>query len=105
MSEWTQEKKQRIANALTRVGANQPCHRCGNNRFSLLDGFFNLPLVPTLGDWVLGGPTVPAVVVACTRCGYLSYHALGVLGLLQEFAPPGTTVGTTPEAAAEGVKR
>jgi len=31
---------------------------------------------------VIGGPSVPSVVTACNRCGYLSQHTLGTLGLL-----------------------
>ena len=30
----------------------------------------------------IGGPSIPSIITACSRCGYLSQHALGVLGLL-----------------------
>jgi hypothetical protein len=29
-----------------------------------------------------GGQTVPAAAIVCNRCGFLSQHALGALGLL-----------------------
>jgi hypothetical protein len=30
---------------------------------------------------------VPSVTVACTRCGYLTFHAMGALGLLPKDQP------------------
>lgn len=71
-----------ILAALERVGAKAPCPRCGNGQFTLLEGYFNQTVQNELAGMVLGGPSVPSVVVVCTRCGYLSQHALGVLGLL-----------------------
>ena len=83
MKEITQEQKRRIINALENVGALRPCPRCGNNNFTLLDGYFNQSIQTELGGTViLGGPSVPSVVVVCTKCGYISQHAAGVLGLL-----------------------
>jgi hypothetical protein len=82
MSEISAEQKQRIIEALNKAGARLPCPRCGNNNFTLLDGYFNQTVQTELGGLVLGGPSVPSVVVVCARCGYLSQHALGALNLL-----------------------
>ncbi len=82
MPEWTQEQKDKIIKALMERGARAPCPRCGNQSFTLLDGLFNQPLQTELGNIVLGGPSIPSVVVVCTRCGFISQHALGVLGML-----------------------
>jgi len=82
MSEVPPEQKKRIVEALEKAGARMPCPRCGNTSFSLLDGYFNQPVQTELGGLVLGGPSVPSVVVVCSKCGYLSQHALGTLGLL-----------------------
>jgi hypothetical protein len=69
--------------ALERVGARNPCPRCSNSQFMLLPGYFNQTIQPELaGGLVIGGPSLPTVVLICSRCGYLSQHALGVLGLL-----------------------
>jgi ribosomal protein L37E len=75
-------KKQEIIKALEERGAKLPCPRCGNQSFTLIDGYFNQTIQTDLKGMVLGGPSVPSVVVVCNRCGYLSQHALGVLGLL-----------------------
>ena len=82
MQELPQEQKQRIIKALKDRGAKLPCPRCGNDSFTLLNGYFNQTIQTELKGMVIGGPSIPSVVVACNRCGYLSQHALGVLGLL-----------------------
>jgi len=79
----SERDKQEIIKALEERGATRPCPRCGNNNFTLLDGYFNQTIQTELKGMVLGGPSVPSVVVACNRCGYLSQHVMGVLGLLQ----------------------
>ena len=82
MPEWSQEQKESIAKTLAEAGAELPCPRCGNPSFRLLDGFFSQPIQPELGNIVLGGPSIPSVLTVCTRCGFISQHAVGALGLL-----------------------
>jgi ribosomal protein S27AE len=77
------EERNKIITKLQEVGAQLPCPRCGNLAFSLLDGYFVDPIQQSVVDIVIGtGPSVPSVVVACTKCGFLAQHALGSLGLL-----------------------
>jgi ribosomal protein L37E len=82
MAESTQDQKDAIIKALSERGANLPCPRCGNNAFTLLDGYFNQIIQDEPKGIVLSGRTIPSIIIACKRCGYLSQHALGVLGLL-----------------------
>ncbi|MGD1120249.1 MAG: hypothetical protein ABR886_12345 [Dehalococcoidales bacterium] len=82
MPDTIQDQKDQIIKALSERGANLPCPRCGNNAFTLLDGYFNQIIQEEPQGIVLSGRTIPSVVVACKRCGYLSQHAAGVLGLL-----------------------
>jgi hypothetical protein len=82
MEKLTETEKQRIISVLRERNANLPCPRCGNNNFTLLDGYFNQTIQNEFRGIVIGGPSVPSVVIACNRCGFLSQHALGVLGLL-----------------------
>lgn len=79
------EKKQEIAKILQDKGALRPCPRCTNQKFTLLDGYFNQSIQQELTGMLIGGPAVPSVVLVCNNCGYMSQHALGVLGLM----PPG----------------
>lgn len=84
MQEPNQEQKDKIIKALADRGANLPCPRCGNDDFTLLDGYFNQIIQAEPRGIVLAGRTIPSIVVACKRCGYLSQHAVGVLGLLSK---------------------
>jgi len=82
MEELTEERKQKIIQALKERGVDRPCPRCGNANFTLVDGYFNQVLQTDLAQITLAGPTVPSIAVVCTRCGFISQHALGTLGLL-----------------------
>jgi len=80
-----QQTKEKIAEKIKEKEALKPCERCGQQNFSVLDGFVNVPLAQEIsGGIVIGGPQVPCAVIACTNCGNLSYHALGALGLFNE---------------------
>ena len=79
------DREAEIIAKLQEKGANLPCPRCGQTSFTLLDSYLNLIVQNELsGGLVIGGPTVPSAVTACNNCGYLSVHALGVLGLLEK---------------------
>ena len=84
MVQLSEEQKQNIIKKLQDRGAVLPCPRCGNQSFTLLDGYFSDSLQIKMGVMVLGGPTVPSVVTACQRCGFMAQHALGSLGLLPQ---------------------
>jgi ribosomal protein S27AE len=82
MFEWSEEQRNGIVRALQERDAKLPCPRCGNNKFTLMDGLFNQPVQSKPGDIVLGGRAIPSIIIVCTRCGFMSQHALGALGLL-----------------------
>lgn len=82
-------QKKKVLEALDEAGVNLPCPRCGNGQFSLVDGYFNHPIQTSLGGLVIGGPSVPSVVVVCNQCGFISQHALGALNLLPKQPEPG----------------
>jgi len=87
MQDSTQDQKDKIIKVLTERGANLPCPRCGTKAFTLLDGYFNQIIQEEPKGIVLGGRTIPSIIIACKHCGYLSQHALGVLGLLPKEEP------------------
>lgn len=83
MENMTADQKSNIVKILSERGANRPCPRCNNNNFTLLEGYFNQSIQPTINAGImLGGPSIPSIVVICNNCGYISQHALGILGLL-----------------------
>ena len=82
------DEKQKITETLKKRGAKLPCPRCKNRNFAILDGYFNQSIqksIPvSITDITNEGPFISSVVIVCTRCGYLSQHALATLGLLTE---------------------
>ena len=78
------EERDKIIQLLLDKGAILPCPRCGNKSFSLVDGYFNQTLQQEVKGLVLGGPSIPSIVTACNKCGFISQHALGALGLLPQ---------------------
>jgi hypothetical protein len=86
MQQLNDDEKKKITETLKNRGAKLPCQRCKNRNFAILDGYFNQPIQKSIAvsitDITNQGPFISSVVVVCTRCGYLSQHALSVLGLL-----------------------
>lgn len=79
----SKSKQEEIIKILEERGATRPCPRCDHKNFSILDGYFNHSVQTSIEDgMVLGGQSVPIVVIICKNCGYLSQHAVGALGLL-----------------------
>lgn len=82
----SEEQAEKILAALDNKGVNKTCPMCGNEEFTLIDGFtyHRLNQDPISGDLKIGGPFIPTIGVICTNCGFLSEHAIGTLGLLEE---------------------
>jgi hypothetical protein len=82
----TKEKKFDRQNYITQFqqkGVIKPCSRCGHQLFSILDGYTFFPINETTGT-ILGGPTIPAILVVCNKCGAITPHALGVFENLND---------------------
>ena len=59
------------------------CPYCGGNHFTSTDKFASILIGDDLGS-VNIGPSIPAGMVICEKCGHIEFFALGVLGLLNE---------------------
>lgn len=71
-----EEYKQQILDSLNSRGASLGL----NEPVTLVDGFFNFPLQKEMtGDLVIGGPTLPAVLLVGQNSGRLYFFALKVL--------------------------
>jgi len=83
--------RDKIAKKLSEKGATRPCHRCGQNSFTVLEGFTNIHIQDRFSaGLVIGGPSVPVAHIACNNCGAITSHALGALDMLpQEGAKDG----------------
>lgn len=79
------KRQEEIISKIREQRATSNCPRCGNNSFSLVDGYFNLAIQgQPAGNVQIGGPSVPTIALVCDSCGYISLHALGALGLLDQ---------------------
>jgi predicted nucleic-acid-binding Zn-ribbon protein len=83
----TPKRTQRILDALDDKRVDQPCPRCLYTRFDLVTQT-RMPIT----SWPLSESGLPVAVVACRRCGFVSFHALGPL------LDPNSTAGDPPEA-------
>lgn len=75
-----QEEKQKIIRALSEKISK--CPMCGNVNFGIIDGYFFNIIHDNLESIKLGGTSIPTVAIVCKKCGFVSQHALGTLGLL-----------------------
>lgn len=82
MNEVPKERIDEIIKTLEKRRATRPCPRCGNRDFTIESGYFNQPIQSDLKGLSIGGRSIPSAIVICIKCGYISQHALGVLGLL-----------------------
>lgn len=80
----SEEDKKRIANELSRRIPDLSCPMCHRKNFIITDGYFNSPINANLQGMVLGGPSIPSIGIVCANCGFISQHALGILGLLNK---------------------
>lgn len=83
---FSEEKKQELIRALDgrlkQFGIPLKCPMCGNQHFSIADAYLRNDLQADLKSVNLGGPSIPAIAIICSNCGFISQHAVGVLGLL-----------------------
>lgn len=79
-----QFRKQDLISLLTEKGATEPCPRCKNPQFELL-GEASIPFEEedkSLLKSFISQPklsAIPVIILACNNCGYITYHAEGIL--------------------------
>ena len=80
------EVKQKIINAIQQklLEKNRAlvCPVCGNSGFILAEGYSQDLLQDALSGFVIGGSSIPVIIVICDHCGHSLRFALGILGLL-----------------------
>ncbi len=76
------DQKKKIVEALEKRKHGLTCPMCQNKNFIMADGYFNNNMQTDFGSFSIGGPAIPTIAIVCSNCGFVSQHALGVLGLL-----------------------
>ena len=72
------QRQEEIIKLLTAKGAIKPCPRCDNPQFELV-GETAIELNMGSQPFWTSHPKMPIVILACKRCGYITYHAEGIL--------------------------
>ena len=60
------------------------CPMCGESKFVVADTYTVNNLYSDIDDVGSSARTLPCALMICANCGYISQHALGALGLMQE---------------------
>ncbi len=59
------------------------CPMCGRNNF-MHAGYFKQFLHTNPDEASTGGVEIPTIAIVCLNCGFVSQHAVGILGLLKD---------------------
>lgn len=78
------EKQKEIIEILNKKLGDSPCPMCGNKNFSFVDGYIRNSVQDDTQSLIIGGKNIPTVAIVCQNCGFVSQHAIGMLGLLKE---------------------
>jgi ribosomal protein S27AE len=79
------QRQEEIIRVLQAKGVDKPCPRCGNEKFELIgESGLQLQENPNPLMWEIMGPVVPVILISCSRCGFLTQHAQGPLGLARQ---------------------
>lgn len=79
------DKKEIVKALAEKIGGSYECPICHNKSFTIVDGYIVQGLQDTMNNIVLGsGPMIPSVAIVCVKCGFMSQHNLGILGLMKK---------------------
>lgn len=82
----SEEKKAELIRTLTerlaKYDKSAVCPMCGDAHFTIADAYLLNTLHTDFNSVTLGGPSIPSLAIICKNCGFISQHALGMLGLL-----------------------
>jgi hypothetical protein len=88
----TEQRKNELIGILMerfrRNGRGALCPMCGHKHFTIADAYTVNTLQSDFNALNLGGPSIPAIAILCTNCGFISQHALGALGQLPQGEAP-----------------
>lgn len=79
------EKRREIIKVLVQRMPNISCPLCHGKTFSIADGYVMDQLQEDYNSLVISGEKlIPSIYMICNNCGFMSQHALGVLGLINQ---------------------
>lgn len=84
----TEKQKQNI---LQRIHEKIPvleCPMCHHGSFTIVDNYVSMTLMEDYRNVKMAGKAVPCVMIVCNNCGFVGFHALGAIGLLNVEGEP-----------------
>lgn len=82
------EFRKKLIDRLAERGFGQkPCPMCDNNEFQLVgEGYANILLQTEYfaHPGIQLGKSAPCAMLGCRKCGFVSLHSIGLLGLMEE---------------------
>lgn len=79
----SESDKKKITLSLLDKISEIKCPMCSNEKFTILDGYVVDNLQNDYQNIIIGeGASIPSIMMICTNCGFMSQHALGILGVL-----------------------
>jgi hypothetical protein len=79
----TDKDKENIKLAFDKKVHDLTCPMCKNKAFTMADGYFVNNMQKDINSINLGGQAIPTIGIICNNCGFVSQHALGALGILE----------------------
>lgn len=77
------QERDRIASRFFEIIPNPECPMCHGTQFSVLDSH---PVNPVTDDYrkpsAVIRRSIPSVAIVCVKCGFISLHAMAVMGLM-----------------------
>jgi hypothetical protein len=75
----TTKQKETISDKLKKINAS--CPICSKQNWTFGDEIVSANSVSLGGSMSLGGPFIPMVQIVCNNCGFVSHHAVALLGI------------------------
>jgi len=92
------DDKHKIVAALKARGAGS-CPRCNDSQWTVSE-FLRIDVQATIERDTTQRTTIPAIMVVCEHCGFISQHALQPLGVWPDSAPKTHRTATRPTTAS-----
>jgi hypothetical protein len=73
-----------VIQTLQKKGMTGDCPMCKKNAWVVHEVPISLPVYETNGKVTFPGTSMPAAAMICKNCGFMSFHSLGALGLVDK---------------------
>ena len=76
---------QKFIDALNQKAPNKrlTCPYCGGTQFTTPEEYASILISKEMSNINIG-PTIPAGIIVCSKCGHMDFFALGALNLLEK---------------------